>query len=136
MGQRANAYRNVSCEGLRVICGRDHASNRRMSHNPFQKKLSPGVAIEFSSPRRQGFVGKTLKHTATPKRTIDDDPHAKFLGERQDAPSRTSIHQRIIDLDEIGLLDPHVSFYFAEAAVLGIGNSGIADSSLRFPFAK
>src|SRR5207302_9006892 len=99
----------------------NHASDRWVSHNPFQQKLSPGVAIEFRGPWRHRVCGNHFKHTATAKRTINNDPHAKFLSERQDPLSRASIHQRIIDLDEIGLLDPHDSFYFAEAAVLGIG---------------
>src|SRR6266446_8399869 len=107
-----------------------------MSHNPLQQKLRPGMAIEFRGPWRERFCGNHFKHTATAKRTINHDPHAKFLGERHDALSRASIHQRIIDLDEIGLLNPDDSFYLAEAAVLGIGDPGIADSYLRLPFAK
>ena len=67
---------------------------------------------------------------------VSDDAHAHFLGERQDALRRSSIHQRIIDLNEIGFLGPHDSFDFTVAFVLRIGNSGVTDLSFRFPFAQ
>ena len=51
-----------------------------------------------------GFWGNNLKYAATAERTIDNDTHAKFLGEWQDTRGRRSIHQRIINLHEIRLL--------------------------------
>ena len=125
-----------------ISIGDIYLASRYLEHamflkpNPFQQKLRPGVAVELSRPRGQRFRRNDLENAAAAKRSVNNDSHAHFLGERQDALRRGSIHQRVIDLNEIGFLGPHDSFDFTVASVLRIGNSGITDLSFRFPFAQ
>src|SRR5438477_11338842 len=80
--QSADAATHIVFEMLNVVRRRNRAGNRRMSDDPFQEKLRPGSAVEFSREIRQRFSADATEKIAAAKRTIHNDGDAALLRER------------------------------------------------------
>ena len=91
---------------LRLVRCRNHAGDRRVRDDPFQKKLRPGSTIELGRPIGQCFRADATEKIASAEWTIDDDGNRSILGQRQDALLGFALHQRVINLEKIQLLTP------------------------------
>ena len=95
------------------------------------------VLVVLSAWQATGFIRFTRLTRSIRLSEIDLRVEAESLGKRvADLESRLDRPEATAKLNEIGFLDPHDSFYFAEAAGLGMCDSSVTDPSLRFPFPK
>src|SRR5581483_1846866 len=116
-----------------LVCRGNDASDSRMSHDPFKKKLCPGMTIELRYPIRQSFRSCLTKQIPAAERSVGDHGDLSLLRKWQEALFSFTFHQRIIDLQKIELFGSHNFFYSAESPCLVVSDPHVTNAPLRLP---